>query len=157
MNKPNELMPFQAQMQAAAEQALRDCNEVSGRYGLALSETEIRELTACRVQALKDTERVEFGEGILPKLIDAFCDSPFLEADAYASTLADLQDAFYYFKNESMDRFSDDELIELMVKVFNGRAQGSAEYLTGTSLEELCRYARDGWDLHDAGEAGDLF
>lgn len=157
MSEQNDLTPLQGQMQTAAEQALRDCNEVSGRYGLTLSETEIRELAACRAQALKDTGRVEFGEGILPKLIDAFCDSPFLEPAEYAATLADLQDAFYYFKNESMDRFSDDELIELMVKVFNGRAQGSAEYLAGTSLEELCRYARDGWDLHDAGEAGDLF
>ena len=34
---------------------------------------------------------------------------------------------------------SDDELIEYMVKVFNGRAQGSAEYLSGTSLEALAK------------------
>lgn len=37
-------------------------------------------------------------------------------------TLGDLQDAFYYFKNESGDRFSDDDLIEFMEKVFNGQA-----------------------------------
>ena len=77
-----------------------------------------------------------------------FCDSPFLTRDNYAQTLAELQDAFYYFKNESEDRISDDELVELMRDVFNGRAQGSMEHLIGTSLEELCRWARGGdqWD-----------
>ena len=56
-----------------------------------------------------------------------------------------------------MDYFSDEELIEYMVKVFNGRAQGSAEYLSGTSLEALARYARTDFDPFDAEEAGDLF
>ena len=44
-----------------------------------------------------------------------------------------------------------------MEAVFNGRAQGSAEYLICTSLEALCRYARGGFDAHDADGIGDLF
>lgn len=48
-------------------------------------------------------------------------------------------------------------MIEFMVLVFNGRAQDSAEYLTGTSLEALCRYARTGYDARNSDEAGDLF
>ena len=90
-------------------------------------------------------------------MIEAFCDSPYIEQENYADTLAELQEAFYYFKTEAMDRFSDDELIEYMVKVFNGRAQGSAEYLSGTSLEALARSARTDYDPFDAEEAGDLF
>ena len=42
---------------------------------------------------------------------------------------------------------SDDELIEAMRDVFNGVAQGSLDYLAGTSLEELCRDARAGRGL----------
>lgn len=124
---------------------------------MTLSEPEITELVACRAEALRASGRIEFGGGILPKLIRAFCDSPYLEQENYAATLAELQEAFYYFKTESMDRFSDDELIEFMVAVFHGRGQGSAEYLSGTSLEELARYARSGFDPFDAEEAGDLF
>lgn len=154
----SNLMSEQRRLQAEnAEKELAVCNEKTARYGLALSEADIRELVACRAQSLRDSGRVEFGGGILPKLIDAFCDSPFVSQGSYKELLAELQDAFYYFKNESMDRFSDDELIELMVGVFNGRAQGSAEYLTETSLEDLCRYVREGWDPHDAEQAGDLF
>ena len=89
---------------------------------------------------------MEFGGGILPKLIRAFCDSPYIDRQNYAATLGELQDAFYYFKNESEDRFSDDELITFMAKVFNGQAHGSAEVLATISLEELCRWARNGFD-----------
>lgn len=144
-------------MSLPAQQEIRECNEYSGRFGLTLSEKEITSLVTSRAEALRASGRIEFGGGIIPKFIKAFCDSPYIEQDNYADTLAELQEAFYYFKTEAMDRFSDDELIEYMVKVFNGRAQGSVEYLLGTSLEALARYARTGFDPFDAKEAGDLF
>ena len=138
-------------------QGVRVCDEYSGQFGLVLKETEIRELVECRQKALLDTGRVEFGGGILPKLIRAFCDSPYIDQETYAATLTELQEAFYYFKGEAQERFTDDELIEFMAAVFNGRAQGSSEYLICTSLEALCRYARGGFDEHDADGIGDLF
>ena len=141
----------------AARQELSECNAFSEQYGLTLSDSEIEELIECRTNALKDSGRVEFSGGILPKLIYAFCDSPYIDRDDWESTLAELQEAFYYFKSDSQDKYTDDELIEFMVKVFNGRAQGSAEYLIGTSLDSLCRYARSDYDASNPYEAGDLF
>lgn len=148
------------QNEIAAEEAkneIRACNEIAERFGLSLSEKDISELVQCRSDALKSTGRVEFGGGILPKLIYAFCDSPYIEKDNFKDTLAELQEAFYYFKSESLDFYTDDELIEFMAAVFHGRAQGSVEYLRGTSLEALCRYVRMGYDEQNADEAGDLF
>lgn len=141
----------------SARQELSECNAFSEQYGLTLSDIEIEELIECRTNALKDSGRVEFSGGILPKLIYAFCDSPYIDRDNWESTLAELQEAFYYFKSDSQDKYTDDELIEFMVKVFNGRAQGSAEYLIGTSLDSLCRYARSDYDASNPYEAGDLF
>ena len=141
----------------SARQELSECNAFSEQYGLTLSDSEIEELIECRTNALKDSGRVEFSGGILPKLIYAFCDSPYIDRDDWESTLAELQEAFYYFKSDSQDKYTDDELIEFMVKVFNGRAQGSAEYLIGTSLDSLCRYARSDYDASNPYEAGDLF
>lgn len=139
-------------------QEIRACNEFSGRYGLMLNEGEIRELAECRQRALKDADRIEFGGGILPKLIRVFCDSPYLDRENYVSTLAELQEAFYYFKSEGQETFSDDELVEFMATVFNERAQGSVDYLTTVSLEELCRDAREGRDNPlKPDEVGDLF
>ena len=128
----------------AAKEELRCCEDLNRLYGLTLTEADITELVQLRSEALKAMGRVEFGGGILPKLIRAFCKSPYVDARNYAATLADLQDAFYYFKNESEDRFSDDDLIEFMEKVFNGPAEGSTELLCAISLEQLCRWARNG-------------
>ncbi|HPE16862.1 MAG TPA: DUF6323 family protein [Oscillospiraceae bacterium] len=144
------------QMRSAAQE-LRALEEVTAPYGLSLSEEQIRNLVERRFDALRETGRVEFGGGVLGKLVRAFCDSPYLTRENYEETLLELQDSFYYFKNESMDRLTDDELIEFMKRVFSGRAQGSLDYLAGTSLEELCRYAREGFDPRDAGRLGDRF
>ena len=147
----NELSIRQMQLLQAKEER-RCCNELNRLYGLELTEADITELVELRGQALKATARVEFGGGILPKLIRAFCRSPYVDRYNYAATLGDLQDAFYYFKNESEDRFSDDELIEFMEKVFNGQAHGSTEVRTTISLEELCRWARNDFDDRYADE-----
>lgn len=145
----NELQTIQMEK---AKEELRCCEELNKLYGLSLSEADITELVELRAQALKRTGRIEFGGGILPKLIRAFCRSGYIDPQSYAQTLGELQDAFYYFKNESGDRFSDDDLIEFMEQVFNGAAHGSTDILTTISLEELCRWARNGFDNRYADE-----
>lgn len=145
------LTPIQLQMEAAKEE-IRRCDDLNRLYGLVLTEADITELVELRGQALRHTGRMEFGGGILPKLIRAFCKSPYVDSRNYAAVLADLQDAFYYFKNESEDLFSDDDLIEFMAAVFNGRAEGSTELLCAISLEDLCRWARNGFGDAYGGE-----
>lgn len=94
---------------------------------------------------------MEFGEGILPRLIYHFCDSPYLSPRNYTHTLHQLLDIFYHFKNESLERLPDDILLEFMKQQFDGPCQGSLEYLQGTSLERLAQAARSGSPL-SAGE-----
>ena len=62
---------------------VRECSAYSGQFGLVLKEPEIRELVECRQEALVDTGRVEFGGGILPKLIHALCDSPYIDQETH--------------------------------------------------------------------------
>ena len=156
MGKEISLNPFDMQILMAVNE-LRECNELTARFGLTLSEAQIQRLVEHRFDALRETGRIEFGEGILKKLICSFCDSPYLTQETFEETIIELQESFYYFKNESMDRISDDELIDFMSIVYNGRAQGSLEYLSGTSLVELCSYARQGWDPSRDADSGDLF
>jgi hypothetical protein len=150
------LTPLDMQKMQTMEE-LRECNDLTVKYGLQLSEQQIRELTEKRFAALKDTGRIEFGQGILKKLVTEFCDSPYILQDNYVDTLLELQDAFYYFKNESLDLFTDDELITMMKNYFDGACQGSTDYLSGTSLEDLCRDARYGDRPEDAGPYGRSF
>lgn len=148
MSDFSALSPMNLQLAATAEE-LRKCNERTAFLGLTLTEAQIQSLVKRRFEALKNTGRVELGAGILKKLIEAFYDSPYLSPENYEDTLLELQDSFYYYKNESEDRISDDELIEFMRKTFDGKAQGSLEYLAGTSLDELCRNIRYGDSVDD--------
>ncbi len=128
-------------------QALDEMNQLTGRYGLSLSFSQIQNLMEQRLTALKNTGRVEFGQGILPKLIYAFCDSSYLTQQNFEATLIELQDIFYYFKGEAMEEISDDELIDAMKDAFDGKGQGSVEYVAQTALENLCHKIRGGlWD-----------
>lgn len=122
------------------------CNEKSGEFGLVLSGEDAEELMVCRQETLKDQRRVEFGEGILPKLIEAFCDSQYIQQDMYLETLAALQEVFYLFKNEAMDRLADDELIAFMRQQFEDVCFGSVEYLAETCLERYAQAIRAGYD-----------
>ncbi len=135
--------------QLSAAEELRQCNAVTGRYGLTLSEEQIAVIVEKRFEALGATGRVEFGSGITKMLIETFCDSPFIYQENYEETILELLDSFYYFKNESEDRIPDDELIAIMRRHFDTICQGSLEYLSGTTLEDLCRNTRFGYETDD--------
>jgi hypothetical protein len=137
--------------QLSAAEELRQCNAVTVRYGLTFSEKQIAEIVERRFEALNATGRVEFGRGITKMLIEAFCDSPFIDQENYEATILELLDSFYYFKNESEDRIADDELIAIMRRHFDTICQGSMEYLSGTTLEDLCRNTRFGYETDDDG------
>jgi len=132
--------PAQAQL-AQTIRELAACNRMSERYGLTLAPGQMRSLAERRSEALRNTGRVEFGGGILRALIYTFCDSPDLRQEDYEATLTELQDLFYWFKNETGDNLSDDELLHAMRAVFD-RAHGALERLVDTPPEMLYRIAR---------------
>ena len=121
------------------------CNEKTAGFGLTLTEEEAGLLLACRLDALKDERRVEFGDGILSRLIEAFCDSEYMNQDEYADTLSGLLEIFYLYKNESGDCLTDDELLAFMREQFDGVSCGSLDYLEGTCLERFSRAVRSGY------------
>ncbi len=123
---------------------VKAANDYTKKFGLTLTDEEAALLIRERKDALKEQERVEFGEGILPKLIFAFCDSPYIYQDNYVDTLGRLQDMFYLYKNESLDQTTDDELIEFMKGQFDGPCQGSLDHLEDTGLEAFARGVRFG-------------
>ena len=70
-------------------------NAQGAPYGLSLSMGDLHALSDCRTQALQNTGRIEFGEGILEKIVAAFADSPYLFQEEYAEALARLQEINY--------------------------------------------------------------
>ena len=117
-------------------------NEQTAAFGLVFSEEDAKVLATKRRDTLKEQQRVEFGEGILPKLIFTFCDSCYIDQNNYVETIGRLQEIFYQYKNETMDELSDDELLESMREAFEGECEGSLEFLEETAMERIARKLR---------------
>ncbi|MFT3982713.1 MAG: DUF6323 family protein [Lachnospiraceae bacterium] len=125
-------------------QRVISCNEKTEQYGLSLTVEDAQELMVYRSDALQEARRIEFGEGILPELIFAFCDSDFINQDNYTETLGQLQELFYMYKNESQDGLTDTELIKFMRIQFDEVCFGDIDYLRETCLERFARAVRAG-------------
>lgn len=121
------------------------CNDLTLRFGLALTEAQALALVETRSFALKENGRVEFGGGIIDKMIYVFCDSPYLYGANYEEVLHDLLEVFYYYKNETLDLIGDEDLLNYMKEAFDGVCQGSLELLAGRELYRLARNLRYGY------------
>lgn len=121
------------------------CNEKSEKFGLQLSIEEVTVLLQERKRVLKETGRVEMGVGILPEIIQEFCDSDYIHSDNYKATLEELQEIFYVYKNETKDELTDSELLQFMRKQFDEICFGDLEYLKTTCLERFARAVRSGY------------
>ncbi len=144
---PFELMTFTSsiiQKQAANE--IEKCNEITTNYGLVLTHQQAVELIETRTYALNVNGRIEFGGGVIDKIIKEFCDSPYISMHNYTDILHELIEMFYYYKNETLDLFSDDELIKFMKDAFDGVCQGSLELLSGRELARMARNLRYGYE-----------
>lgn len=121
------------------------CNDLTVKFGLVLTEAQALALVETRSLALKENSRIEFGGGVIDKIINEFCDSPYLSMHNYEETLHELLETFYYYKNETLDLMSDDDLVKYMKNAFNGICQGSLELLSGRELYKLARNLRYGY------------
>ncbi|MEQ8174536.1 MAG: DUF6323 family protein [Syntrophomonadaceae bacterium] len=117
-------------------------NDQTRPYGLLLSETQARELIETRNQAILEQGRVELSTDSLQKIIKVFSSSAYISSSDYAPLLNELVEIFYFMKNETHDRISDDELINIMKELFDGPSRGSAELLKHRDLPLWSRMMR---------------
>ena len=145
-----ELIPFDSgfiQKQAIGE--VMKCNDYTSKFGLVLTPAQALELVETRSFALRENGRIEFGGGVIDKIILEFCDSPFLSMHNYTETINELLEIFYYFKSETLDLVCDDDLIKHMKTAFDGVCQGSLDLLSGRELDRLARNLRTGYCFDD--------
>lgn len=133
--------------------SLLSCNAVTVRYGLKLTEADAHALAEAQSRALKTAGRVAFAGGVVNELAVAFCDSPYINQDGWADTLAELADAFYEFKKESLDGIDDAEAVALMKRLFDGDwCEGSMDRLLYELLPVAARRIREGLPPEPADE-----
>ena len=126
-----------------AKKELQKCNQISEKFGLSLSEEQMQLVIQNRFEVLKSTGRIEFGTGVIEKLVYEFCDSPYIEQEEYADVLMELQELFYLLKKETLEQLTDDEVIAAMGLVFDASG-GSMEHLRGMNRDTLYQIASQG-------------
>lgn len=138
--------------QTGLTEAVLQTNRYTEKYGLVLSREETEAVLAERQKSLKEQRRVEFGQGILPRIIQEFCDSVYISQSNYVETLVKLQDIFYLYKNEMQDEITDDELLHFMKEQFETVCFGDFDYLEGTCLSNFAQAIRAGYRGHRASD-----
>lgn len=136
---------------------LLQINQESKKYGLILTAEEAKEIIEVRNEVLQSYGRVELDIGVTRKFITDFCSSPFISQEEYTETLNDLNEIFYYMKNETEDKIGDDELIDIIKDFFENHCEGSLELLKGRELEEYSRGIRRKSQVEDYLMEGGLF
>ena len=123
-----------------------ETNRYTEKFGLTLTEKDAQLIMENRKSALQEQRRVEFGEGIVPKIIREFCDSAYIDRNNYVETIIRLQDIFYLYKNEMNDEITDDELLHLMKEQFEILCFGDLDYLETNCLADFARAIRAGYE-----------
>lgn len=80
----------------------------------------------------------------MKKLLFEFCDSPYLEQEQLAETLAALQEIFYLYKNESLEELTDEELLSYMKEKFDGECRGDLELSIRNGTGRICKNSAKG-------------
>ena len=130
----------------AAQEQLLSLNADTSERGLFLTPSEAAELVETRSLALAGSGRIEIGGGAPEKIIRVFSHSEYLYPYNYAATLNELVEAFYFLKNDTESRMSDDDLIAFLFDLFENHYRGSSSLFDGQELEQLSRSLRYGWE-----------
>ena len=127
-----------------------ETNQATAQFGLSLTAQDAELILEERKNVLKEQKRVEFGQGIVPKIIFEFCDSDYIDQNNYVDTIVRLQEIFYLYKNEMQDEITDDELLHLMKEQFEKICFGDLDYLEGTCLSNFAQAIRAGYEGYKA-------
>ncbi len=121
-----------------------ELNKITGRKGLFLTKTEVLDLISNKNINLKEMGRVEFGLGILDKIIYIFYDSAYIDKDNYLEMLESLTNAFYLYQASFDNTLTDEEILKYMKKCFDSECAGSIELLESLSFDRLKQKLEDG-------------
>lgn len=113
---------------------LLETNEESKEYGLTLSESDVKDIITSRNYTLKGYGRIELDIKTTKQLIENIYKSQFTNINDYLETINDMQEIFYYLKNETDDKICDDEIIELLDELYE-KFSGNLDNVRGKADE----------------------
>lgn len=138
MNLPNIFNFNLTKLSESYVNELFKINEQINENGLSITLEDAKQIINTRDRVLNNYGRVELSFQVTEKLMRVFSNSTFINQNNYVGIINDLQETFYYLRNETKDTISDVELIELMKDLFENSCEGSIELLNSL-LEEFSK------------------
>lgn len=114
-------------------------NETTKQYGLILTEQDAKNIIEVRNSVLCSYGRVDLGIDVTKEIIKNLSVSSFINNENYIYSINELQELFYYMKNETEEKIPDDELITLIKDFYENTCWGSMEFMKGA----LTQYAEE--------------
>ena len=108
------LSSLQKNAMIAAKNEILKINDQSSVYGLTLTPDDVEEVIKSRGYSLKTYGRIDLNMDATKKIINKIYTSQYTDKDDYVEIINELPDVFYYLKNETLDKISDDEIIDLI-------------------------------------------
>ncbi len=124
----------------ALKDALAELNGRTSEYGLVLTVKQVNRLADAVQRALRESDRVEIGTGIMPILADEFSASIFVTQENYAALLEELVYIFFQVKTAVCDRISDKDLVRLLRDYYENKAMGSVDIMRDRDVDLLIKY-----------------
>ena len=124
MISPIILSSLNSNLEVIQEHELLELNENSRSYGLTLNKEDIKEIINSRNNTLKSYGRIELDINVTKSIIENLYKSQYTDRDDYVELINDLQEVFYYLKNETLDQISDIEIIEIIDEIYNNCSGG---------------------------------
>jgi len=122
-----------------AKNELLKINDESSAYGLILTPQDVEEIIKSRGYSLKNYGRIDLNMDVTKKLINKIYTSQYTDKDDYVEIINDLQDIFYYLKNETLDEISDNEIIDIIVEFYE-KTSGRIENIQNLSEKFALEY-----------------
>ncbi len=134
---------------------LMNINNTSRQYGLTITAEDARNIVEVRNTVLRNYGRVDLGIAATGEIMEKFCTSSFIDSGNYLYIINEIQELFYYLKNETEEKIPDDELITLLRELFENYCWGSVEFLKGVVQEyaEAFRKQEQKRDILEKGDA----
>lgn len=148
---PNYLAVFQSGSITESEKRyvakeLMLLGDKTAQYGITLSEKDCLEIAECRYESLKENERIEVGLGATQKIIEAFCESGYVNQNNFSETVEGLLECFYMIKTETNDKVDDETVLEILKYLFEEDAGGDVSKIYDcAALEEYIRKVKEGF------------
>lgn len=139
MISPIILNSLNSNLQITQEHEILELNKKSQIYGLALKQEDTKEIIKSRNNTLKSYGRIELDINVTKRIIENLYTSQYTDKDDYVESINDLQEIFYYLKNETLDQISDIEIIEIIDEFYN-KFSGRIEIVQEKSEEFAKQY-----------------